>query len=97
MFIPNFVKISQRVSQLLRGHDLHTEFLKGHNFVKTVSGLTILVLSTLSYEHTYEQTENQNPILGLARDRRNNDGRTIVRVHFKISEKKLLEFNKNGY
>ena len=28
------MKIPQRVSELLRGHDFHSEFLKGHNYIK---------------------------------------------------------------
>ena len=37
----------QRVSVLLRGCGLYTEFIQGHNSVKCVGGVMVLVLSTL--------------------------------------------------
>ena len=42
-----FQEISQRVSELLSGCGLYTKFLKGHNSVKSVGGVMILVLFTL--------------------------------------------------
>ena len=46
MFVPSFKKISQRVSDFLRGCGLNTEIFKGHNSVNR--GVMVLVLSTLS-------------------------------------------------
>ena len=37
MFVPEFAKTSQRVSELLSRHNLHTEIYKGgHNYLKTI-------------------------------------------------------------
>ena len=46
MFVSSFKKISQRVSDLLRGCCLNTEIFKGHDSVN--SGVMVLVLSILS-------------------------------------------------
>ena len=43
----SFVKISQRVSLLLSGHDFATQIFKGHNFIKIEDGVTFLQLCTL--------------------------------------------------
>ena len=42
------MKISQRVSEILSGQDIHTEISKGTNSVKNVGGVAIFVLCTLS-------------------------------------------------
>ena len=44
-FATSFKKISPRVSELLSGHKL--KFTKGHNSIKNVGGVTVLVLCTL--------------------------------------------------
>ena len=51
--VPSFKKISQRVSELLRGCNLYTKFAKGHNSVKTVGGVMVLILSALSVNALY--------------------------------------------
>ena len=43
-FAPSFKKISPRVSELFSRHIL--KFTKGHNSIKTVGGVTVLVLCT---------------------------------------------------
>ena len=42
--VPSFKKISPTVSELLSGHIL--KFTKGHNSIKDVGGVTVLVLGT---------------------------------------------------
>ena len=43
IIVPSFVKISQRVSELLSGHDLHTEIYKTPLIsINTVNGVTVL-------------------------------------------------------
>ena len=44
----SFMKISQRVSDLLSGQFSIVKFSKGHNFVKNISGVTNLALCTSS-------------------------------------------------
>ena len=46
MFIPMFVKISQRVLELLRGHDLHNVILKGTLLRKHAGGVKVRILCT---------------------------------------------------
>ena len=46
-----FQKISPRVSELLSGHIL--EFTKGHNFMKNVGGVSVLVLCASSDNALY--------------------------------------------
>ena len=46
IFVPSFVKIPQRDSDLLSGHDFPTKSFKGHNSVQNIGGITKLVLST---------------------------------------------------
>ena len=36
IFVQSFMKISQRVSELLGGHDIYKKFSKGHNSLKNV-------------------------------------------------------------
>ena len=38
------MKISQRISELLSGHDLHTAFTNGHNSVNILSGVMVNAL-----------------------------------------------------
>ena len=45
IFVPSFNKISPWVSKLLSGHV--QKFTKGHNSIKNVGGVTVLVLCTL--------------------------------------------------
>ena len=40
-------------SELWSGHDFHSKYLKGHNFVKNVGRVTNLVLCTLSDNTLY--------------------------------------------
>ena len=44
IFVPSFKKISPMVSELLSRHIL--KFTKGHNSIKNVGGVTVLVLCT---------------------------------------------------
>ena len=42
------MKISQRISEILSGQDIHTEISKGANSVKNVDGVTVFGVCTLS-------------------------------------------------
>ena len=42
------MKISLTVFKLWSGHDFHRKFSKGHNAIKHVDGVTVLVLCTSS-------------------------------------------------
>ena len=53
MLVPSCIKISPWFSELLREHDFHTEIYKGHNSVKTVNGVTVLILCILSDDALY--------------------------------------------
>ena len=44
IFVSSFVKIFQKVSELLSRHDFHSEIFKGHNSVKNVDGVMVLVV-----------------------------------------------------
>ena len=46
--VSSFTKISQRVSDLLKGCGLYTEIFKGHYSVNSEGGVMVLVLSTFS-------------------------------------------------
>ena len=47
------MKISQRVLELLSGLDFHNEIIKGHNSVKDVHGVKVLILCTSSDDVLY--------------------------------------------
>ena len=47
------MKIFSTVLKLQNGHDFHRKKIKGHNSIKNVSGVTVLVLSTLSDDSLY--------------------------------------------
>ena len=47
IFVPNIMKVSQKVSQLLSRHISQLKFSKGHDSVKIIGEVTILVLCTL--------------------------------------------------
>ena len=51
--VSSFTKISQRVSDLLKGCGLYTEIFKGHNSVNSEGGVMVLVLSTFSNSVLY--------------------------------------------
>ena len=42
--LPSFTRISQRVSELLGGHYFPTKIGEGHNTIKNIGGLTVLIL-----------------------------------------------------
>ena len=42
------VKLSQKISGLVSGHDLSSKNFKRHNSVKFVGGVTVFILCTLS-------------------------------------------------
>ena len=42
--LPSFTRISQRVSELLGGHYFQLKLAKGHNTIKNIGGLTVLIL-----------------------------------------------------
>ena len=48
-----FDKISQRVSELLCGHNFHGGIFKGRNSVKKVGGVKVLILYTSSDDALY--------------------------------------------
>ena len=50
IFLPRYMKISQRVSKLLSGHDFQTEIFQWAKFSKNVGGVMVLVLCT-SYDN----------------------------------------------
>ena len=43
IFVPSFVKISQQVSKLLSRHYFQTEIFKGHNSLKNVGQVMVLI------------------------------------------------------
>ena len=47
IFVPSIMKVSQKVSKLLSRHISQLKFSKGHDSVKIVGEVTILVLCTL--------------------------------------------------
>ena len=47
IFVPSIMKVSQKVLQLLSRHISQLKFSKGHDSVKIVGEVTILVLCTL--------------------------------------------------
>ena len=47
------MNISQRVSELLIGHNFHSEIFKGASLHKNVSGVKVLILCTLSDDALY--------------------------------------------
>ena len=48
-----FVKISQRVSELLSGHDFHSEIFKGGLFRKNEGGVEVFILCISSEDTLY--------------------------------------------
>ena len=44
IFLPSYVKISQRISKLLSRHDFYDDIFQGARFRKNVGGVMILVL-----------------------------------------------------
>ena len=59
------MKVSQKVSQLLSRHISQLKFSKGHDFVKIVRAVTILVLCTLPDGALYICTKFKNVSKGL--------------------------------
>ena len=49
IFVQSFKKISQRVSELLGGHDIYKKFSKGHNSLKNVDGVMDLLFLFSAY------------------------------------------------
>ena len=53
MLVSSFVKISPLVSELLRNMIFILKFTKEHNSVKTVDGVTVIILCILSADAIY--------------------------------------------
>ena len=47
------MKISQKISELLNGHDFHIEFSKGHNSAKSISGVTVIFLFIMAWHYIH--------------------------------------------